>query len=152
VNKIALILLSLFLTIGCDKDSNKSTLAPSGHYILDIPAEDGSTTVLTVSFNPGNKAELTMYYRASGASTVYYRGNIASYSVSGSIYTFNYSYETCNPVGAESINIPLVETDKITIDVNGVLLTLFKVNNIDESIFTSGVDTFTEDVDCNLIP
>jgi hypothetical protein len=92
---------------------------------------------------------LNAYIYTDGSNaTVYIRKSIGTYTRSGDVFSVKYSYETCSPVGQETMFLSVVG-DKLTVlnqDKSVQLLLSRAVDN--GSLLTAA---FIEDKNCNIL-
>jgi len=113
---IILLLSTIVLLTSCNKgsDSAAATTDPvfgSWSYI----APGATATVFTgyagILKEDGNVTLLSMKAYDNGVTpVVYYRKNIGKFVRTGDSFKITYSYETCNPMGSETINLKYSNT------------------------------------------
>jgi hypothetical protein len=95
----------------CSKGGSSSSTDPViGNWEYDLPGSTStSAKALALNLdNAGNVTAATVYgYRSGNSVVLYYRKNVGTYTRSGNVFTFTYSYETCNPVGSEQFTIQI---------------------------------------------
>lgn len=155
------LLLSIVLSVGCSQgggggssSSGQSDPMVGNTYFASMYNAKGDLYVEAFKIPEAGKIHVLYFKKPSGSSIMYYRKSIGTYSSSGSSYTVNYSYETCNPKGTESFDVKGDPADALGIRQVGSATTVKCYN--DKAYYVSGLSatTFaaaTEDISCNLV-
>ncbi|MBX3041953.1 MAG: hypothetical protein KF789_14700 [Bdellovibrionaceae bacterium] len=103
---------------GSGGDSNKSADPIYGTWYYEMPG--GSSTSakgIVAEIKEGKVFFAYIYAYSSGGSIVmYHRKSEGTYTRNGNVFEMSYSYETCNPVGSETLELS-VSGDTLTVYV-----------------------------------
>lgn len=161
-----LLLVSTFLFLACSNKDDSSGAPPSsqnisagsgkiyGTWIYEYPnstasnihgmgavlGDDGSITILNMYIKPGTNSATYIFRRSTG-----------TFKQEGDLMHLKYSYETCNPVGSETL---LVKQDPQNADrlfVSNEEKTVMFTMHRSKSTQSDLMMTMVEDKNCNLI-
>lgn len=84
-------------------------------------------------------------------TTVIYRQSYGTFEINGNTISANYSYETCNPIGSESLKVELDKNDssKLYVEViaQDAMITMTKPTTSDSDLLVTAI----EDKNCDLM-
>lgn len=160
-----LIWLTTILTLGLQvsacapteskrSESVSATSDGSGEYRVEYDAA-GQCGAYVLKFAQGQVTGTLYYFYHCSTVNMYdaahLRKKIGTYSFNGTSYAITWSYETCSPVGSETV---AVVGTKIAAQVRGALTNLDRLDGYSAYIGRGGIygGADDEDLGCNLIP
>lgn len=158
--KFILIIFSLIISACQPPDSKSSSPQAStdpifGDWRYTIPGTSTSNSLkfIVAKIDPTQVSFLVAYGIGDLASMkIYFRRNDGTYKRIGNKFEINYSHETCNPVGSETliINVGGANNGNLMISSpdNSINLIFSRITPIDNSQLTAAL---IEDKNCNII-
>lgn len=124
-----------------------------GVYYQMYQTTNGDTDLIYAKISSGNSVQSILATFPGGNLAVgYYQKSVGTYVKSGSTYSINWSYETCNPVHSESLDITATDqTDRIFVKQGNTTITLLNSVKWSPQVNVNAVLAMTEDVGCTKV-
>lgn len=106
--KLFTLALAALIFVGCNKSSNSAAQnGPAGNEYGSsyIDESTGDTIILDGVFQDSTNAFWIFAREKAGTTDIIYSRSAGTYSANGSSFTFNYSYESCDPIHSQTMTI-----------------------------------------------
>ena len=146
--------ICLLFIAGCSgsKSSDSAKEDPVfGNWIYETPGSNGQRGIVGVLDKSGTITLMTYYGYATNSNTVttYFRKSVGTFIRTGDSFNITYSYETCTPVGNETLILKTSSNDQLYVDVvsQGLFLTFNRAPANSSPLNITAI----EDKDCNIL-
>ncbi len=124
-----------------------------GNWIYQTPGSDGQRGAFAAVNKDGTMVAMSYAGVVTDINTntvvIYYRKSEGTFIRNGDSFELTYSYETCNPVGKETVRIKVNGFDQLLLNIvdSGTILAFNRVPPQSEAINV----TMIEDKNCNIL-
>lgn len=126
----------------------------SGDYWWAATTNNTDMLYLEAKLSGNQLISMQVYFPNGVSSPGFYARSVGTFTVSGDTYNIIYAYETCNPVGSESVPVSLDSAQHIlTAKIGKTLLPLKDIIFYQDPVSLSNLSALTEDdVTCSHFP